>query len=182
VLGIADGTPERAKQAQHTLRSVVGNRMDSAKALGLVAHAALALQPLHLRGAAAGNVKPERFAMLEEGAMSLVTASTSSPAFDPYYAAPEVALGKPPSPASDMYSLGVILYELLTQRLPYMAESKELLLAQHAHADVPQLPKEHAGLQALADQLLAKSPAARVPHAGKLLSLIAALRSPTARA
>ncbi len=84
------------------------------------------------------------------------------------YLSPEQARGEEVTPASDLYGLGVTLYELACGRPPFSAESAEALIAQHLHA-VPVPPSQHepaaAPLDALLLRLLAKDPAERPPAA-----------------
>ncbi len=75
----------------------------------------------------------------------------------PYYVSPEQASGKQVTHRSDFYSLGVMLYELLTGQRPYRGDSLNELLARHLHGDIPQLPPEHQVFQPLLECLMAKS-------------------------
>jgi serine/threonine-protein kinase PpkA len=79
----------------------------------------------------------------------------------PYYVSPEQAAGKEVTNRSDFYSLGIIMYELLTGQRPYRAESLVALLNSHIHGPTPQLPPEHAKFQPLLNRLMAKIPEER---------------------
>jgi serine/threonine-protein kinase PpkA len=76
----------------------------------------------------------------------------------PYYVSPEQAMGQEVTSRSDFYSLGVMLYEMLTGSRPYKGDSLNELLSRHLHADIPLLPPEHAIFQLLLDSLMAKQP------------------------
>ncbi|NJM43591.1 MAG: hypothetical protein HC858_05740 [Brachymonas sp.] len=58
--------------------------------------------------------------------------------------------------AGDLYSVGVMLYEMLTGTRPFRGDSLNELLARHLHAEIPRLPPEHAVFQMLLDSLMAK--------------------------
>jgi serine/threonine-protein kinase PpkA len=79
----------------------------------------------------------------------------------PYYVSPEQACGKQVTNRSDFYSLGIIMYELLTGHRPYRADSLVALLNSHIHGPTPQLPTEHAKFQPLLNRLMHKIPEER---------------------
>ncbi|MBI2945681.1 MAG: tetratricopeptide repeat protein [Candidatus Wallbacteria bacterium] len=90
----------------------------------------------------------------------------------PAYMAPELIRGKPASPASDLYALGILLHELIAGRPPFESESVPELLQMHlreASVPVGQLrPGVPEGLEALVAELLAKEPSARPSSAGEV--------------
>ncbi len=90
----------------------------------------------------------------------------------PNYISPEQALGRAVDHRSDLYSTGVILYEMLTGRKPYRAENAPALVYQHVHAEIPRLPTVVARFQPVLDMLLAKSPDDRFQQATDLIDAI----------
>jgi class 3 adenylate cyclase len=175
------GKPRPAPAAaEQTLRDRMGGAPSHEDVVRILRGIAEALGQLHARGEVHGNLKPERVLVDPAGGVAL--APNAGGWGTPYYCSPQAALGHAPTPADDFYSVGVILHELLTQRLPFTAESLELLVARHRHAEVPRLPDAHAAFQPLLDRLLAKAADRRFADAAGLAAFIDAMPSPAPRA
>lgn len=94
----------------------------------------------------------------------------------PGYLSPERAEGKPIDGRADLYSLGVILYEMLVGARPYEADSSVATIMRHLRDPVPRLPERLEAFQPLLDRMLAKLPEERFQRAEEVLDGIRELR------
>ncbi len=98
----------------------------------------------------------------------------------PHYFAPEQARGEKPSPASDVYSIGIVLFEMFTGRLPYVGASQRELALAHLKAEVPRAsdinPDLPAELSRVIFKVMSKRPNDRYQHADQLGQILSQIR------
>ena len=85
---------------------------------------------------------------------------------------PEQGHGQPTDGRSDLYSLGIVLHELLTGRKPFDGDNPMAIIYQHAKAPLPRLPEALQPLQLLLNRLLAKRPDDRYRSASAAIDAI----------
>src|ERR671911_1355917 len=144
-----------------------------------------ALEAAHARGVIHRDIKPRNILITDSGHMKVADfgiarvaeATTLSDLGDilgsAKYMSPEQAMGEPVGPASDLYSLGVVLYEMLTGRVPFEVENLSELPAAHAGGPPPHPreldPKIPEGTDALVMRLLRRDPDDRYASANQLI-------------
>jgi eukaryotic-like serine/threonine-protein kinase len=106
------------------------------EAVGYTAQALAALSYAHGRGAVHGDLKPASIVITPAGTVKLVDFGIAGmTAGSPFHSAPEVIQGAASAdPRSDLYSLGVCLYQMVTGELPFRGDSQEAIQAAHLQA------------------------------------------------
>lgn len=173
-----------------------GGRLSEALALNLVSQVAGALAAAHRVGLVHRDVKPENILISKLGEaklsdLGLATRSAVEPAAGeemtsefwgtPQYLAPEVIDGSAAhDPSADIYALGATLFEFLTGRTPFLAETPAEMLQKHLHEhapDVRELRPDISPLTArMVQRLLAKDPEQRFPDAETIVEAIRLIR------
>lgn len=98
----------------------------------------------------------------------------------PHYFAPEQAKGEKPSPASDVYSIGIVLFEMFTGRLPYVGSSQRELALSHIQGQIPPAKEFNAdipdNLSNVIAKVMSKRPNDRYKHADQLGHILQEIR------
>jgi ActR/RegA family two-component response regulator len=190
-LGVADDHAYIAMEyfPAGDLRKQMGVRMSPARVLFYVGQIAAALTVIHREGVLHRDLKPGNIMLRGDGSLALIDFGMAKELAvkaeitgrgtifgTPYYMSPEQGHGKTVDERSDLYSLGIILYELLTGKKPFLADTPLGVIYLHGNADIPRLPGELHRFQALLDGLLAKQPEQRFQSAEQVLDALGELQ------
>jgi len=157
------------------------------EAVRIAAQVALGLQAAHEAGIVHRDIKPGNVMLTDAGQVKVLDFGIAAAAGAPLtatgarmgtatYLSPEQAMGEPPTPGSDVYSLGVVLYEMLAGRPPFTSDTPVGVAAQHVQREPPPLDGTARGIPppvaAACLQALAKDPARRPPSAAAFASML----------
>ena len=171
------------------LRRRIRAGMTPPEAFDIVERIGSALKLAHERGVVHRDVKPANILFRPDGTPLLADFgiakdhhSDSGLTMDgsvigsPYYLSPELARAQGIDGRADIYSLGIVLYEMLVGSKPFKGESAVDTIFKHLNEPPPELPEELIRLQYILDKMLAKNPTARFKDMDELLDEVHALQ------
>ncbi len=164
----------RAGDLRRRMRSELSPR----EALRIALEIARALSGIHQAGVLHRDLKPGNVMMRDDGTLALIDFGLAKDAAltmevtdhgtifgTPHYMSPEQGHGEPIDGRSDLYSLGVVLFEMLAHEKPYLSDNPMAIIYKHRKAPIPVLPEGAAAFQPLVAKLLAKTPEERFQSA-----------------
>jgi DNA-binding NarL/FixJ family response regulator len=167
------------------LRGRIKQGLQPLRAVTFMRQMAEALKVLHGAGVLHRDLKPGNVMLRDEQSVALIdyglskhveldaSITNSGEIFGtPYYKSPEQGHGRETDERSDIYSLGIIFYEMLMKRKPYVAGTPMQVIYKHAHAPLPELKAEVKHFEGLLYNCIAKDPKRRYGSADQLLDAV----------
>ncbi len=163
------------------LRNKIDAGVSEREAVSFLRQISAALSAVHAKNVLHRDLKPGNIMRRKDGSVALIDfglakrAKLESAITDkgeifgtPYYMSPEQGHGSAVDERSDIYSLGIIFFELLTGDKPYQGGTAMGIIYKHARASIPLLPPRFAKYQALINMMLAKLPEDRLQSAAEI--------------
>jgi DNA-binding NarL/FixJ family response regulator len=170
-----------------SMRERLKNPVSERDAFNYARQIAGALKVVHAAGIVHRDLKPSNLMLTTDNRVVLIDFGSARAQLvghelsrsdlmtgTPYYVCPEQTDGRDPDQRGDLYSLGIILYEMLAGHLPFLGNNLTEIFEGHRHGPVPLLPAALAAHQPLIDRLLAKNPDDRFPTANDFLEALTA--------
>jgi serine/threonine-protein kinase PpkA len=173
-----------------SLRERLKHPVSEADAVNYAHQIGEALQIVHAARIVHRDLKPSNLMLTNENRLVLIdfgSARTQFMANDPtrsedctgtpYYVCPEQIDDREPDARGDLYSLGVVLFEMLSGTLPYRGNTLADILAAHRSAPIPRLPENLKIYQPIVERLMAKVPQDRYASAAEFLDALDGVRA-----
>ncbi len=167
------------------LNTRIDRGIEPDEAVQLLSEIAKGLQAIHAADVVHRDLKPQNIMFRGDGSLGILDFGIAKIASEetqltehgqvfgtPYYMSPEQGTGKILDARSDLYSAGVIFYEMLTGKRLYNAENAIALIYKHLHEDIPLLPKHLSDYQDFLERIIAKTPEHRFSSATCLLTYL----------
>ena len=168
-----------------SMRERLKNPVSERDALNYARQIASALQVVHAAGIVHRDLKPSNLMLTTDNRVVLIDFGSARAQLvglelsrsdlmtgTPYYVCPEQIDGRDPDQRGDLYSLGIILYEMLAGRLPFLGNNLAEIFQGHRERPIPALPTAQSRYQPLINRLLAKNPDERIASAAQLLDAL----------
>lgn len=178
VMELVDGDPLSALLQD-------GEPMPAETAADIIGQAATGIAAAHEAGIVHRDVKPGNLLVTPEGVVKVTDfgiaraadgvplTATGHVMGTPHYLSPEQAEGQAVTPASDVYGLGIVLFECLAGHKPFRGDNPVVTALQHVNDPLPPLPDDvPSWLRSVVERATAKDPAQRYPEAGALAKVL----------
>ncbi|MCK9537973.1 protein kinase domain-containing protein [Dokdonella sp.] len=167
------------------------HRLTVEQAAKIIHQTAMGLATAHDRGVVHRDIKPGNLMISSRGVVKIADfgialsnqdiskklTSTGEFVGTPGYLSPEVCLGKPVDQRSDIFSLGIVLFEMLTGKMPFSDESPLGLMLEVVRAEIPDVRELNADVDPqiahILSRMIAKDPAQRYPSCHELVADLA---------
>ncbi|MDH3510997.1 MAG: protein kinase [Gammaproteobacteria bacterium] len=183
-LGVGDDHAYIAMEycSKGSLKLRISRGLEPDKAFALMRQMAEALGELHRAGITHRDLKPTNvmfrndeslvlidFGLAKKAALRAEITGTGEIFGTPYYMSPEQGQANEVDERTDIYSLGIIFFEMLTGQKPFEGDTAMAVIVQHQQAPVPRLPAELSSYQPCIDRMIAKKPDDRFQSVAELL-------------